>query len=189
MEDLQIKKSTATYDVVIVGSGAGNISENDVHLAATEGTVIYGFNVDLPPAVKRQAARDKVEVRIYKVIYELLDNAKDSMEALIAPEVVETEIGKLTIKGIFRTLKDEVICGGEVTSGKIKPNLRARILRKDELIAEVEITKVQRNQIEAKEVFEGDMCGLSLKTDKKLLLEVEDKLELFSRELVKRTLK
>ena len=188
IDSLRLIDTKGAVTLRIVGSGVGNISENDVHLAATEGTVIYGFNVDLPPAVKRQAARDKVEIRIYKVIYELLDNAKASMEALIAPEVVETVTGGLTIKGIFRTLKDEVICGGEVTSGKIVPGVMARVTRKGETLAEVEVTKVQRNQVEAKEVFEGDMCGLSLKTNKKLVLEIDDKLELFTRELVKKTL-
>ena len=188
MDSLRLIDTQGAVTMRIVGSGVGNISENDVHLAATEGTVIYGFNVDLPPAVKRQAARDKVEVRIYKVIYELLDNAKASMEALIAPEVVETVTGGLTIKGVFRTLKDEVICGGEVTSGKIVPGVMARVIRGGEAIAEVEVSKVQRNQVEAKEVFEGDMCGLSLKTNKKLVLEMEDKLEFFTRELVKKTL-
>lgn len=188
LDSLRLIDTKGAVTMRIVGSGVGNISENDVHLAATEGTVIYGFNVELPPAVKRQAARDKVEVRIYKVIYELLDNARASMEALIAPEVVETQTGALTIKGIFRTLKDEVICGGEVTSGKITPGTMARVKRGDEVLAEVEVTKVQRNQVEAKEVFEGDMCGLSLKTNKKLVLELDDKLELFTRELVKKTL-
>jgi translation initiation factor IF-2 len=150
--------------------------------------VIYGFNVELAPAIKRLAARDKVEVRMYKVIYELLDNARDSMEALLAPEVVETEVGKLTVKGVFRTLKDEIIAGGEVTSGKAMANVLARVKRKNEQLAEVEVTKVQRAQQEAKEVFEGDMCGLSLKTSKKLLIEEGDTLEFFTRELVKRTL-
>lgn len=189
MDSLRLIDTQGAVSLRIVGHGVGNISENDVHLAATEGTVIYGFNVELPPAVKRQAARDKVEVRLYKVIYELLDNARTSMEALIAPEVVETQTGTLTIKGVFRTLKEEVICGGEVTSGKIVPGVMARVKRGDEVLAEVEVTKVQRNQSEAKEVFEGDMCGLSLKTGKKLVLEIDDKLEFFTRELVKRTLK
>jgi translation initiation factor IF-2 len=111
------------------------------------------------------------------------------MEAMLAPEVVETEIGKLTIKGIFRTLKDEVIAGGEVTSGKATPDVLARVIRGKETLGEVEVTKVQRQQQEAKEVFEGEMCGISLKTNKKLLLEEGDKLEFFTRELVKRTLK
>jgi translation initiation factor IF-2 len=110
------------------------------------------------------------------------------MESLLAPEVVETEVGALTIKGVFRTLKEEVIAGGEVTTGKVMANVRARVKRGDEQIAEVEVTSVQRQQQEAKEVFEGEMCGLSLKTTKKLLLEEGDKLEFFTRELVKRTL-
>lgn len=192
MDSLRLVETGGQVTMRIVSSGVGNISENDVRRAANDGTVIYGFNVELPPAVKRLAMRDKVQIRLYKVIYELLDDARTSMEGLLAPEVVETEIGKLTIKGVFRTLKDEVIAGGEVTSGKVVPNVLVRVMRKaengDEQLAEVEITKVQRQQQEAKEVFEGEMCGLSLKTNKKLLLEEGDRLEFFTRELVKRTL-
>jgi translation initiation factor IF-2 len=172
----------------IISSGVGNISENDIRMAQSAEAVVYGFNVQLPPAVKRLAQRDKVPVRLYKIIYELIDDAKVTMEELLAPEVVEKEIGKLTIKGIFRTSKDEVICGGEVTQGKMVPGLLARILRKDEQIAEVEVTHVQRQQQEVKEVFEGDMCGLQLKTKGKLLLQEGDKVEVFTRELVKRSL-
>jgi translation initiation factor IF-2 len=189
VDSLRLIDTDGEIALRVIGSGVGNISENDVRLAADASTIIYGFNVVLPPAVKQLAARDKVQVRLYKVIYELLDDARSSMEAMLAPEVVETEIGKLTIKGIFRTLKDTVIAGGEVTSGKVSKGLIARVFHGDEQIAEAEVTSVQRQQIEAKEVFEGDMCGLSLKTDKKLLLEEGDKLEFFTRELVKRTLK
>lgn len=188
VDSLKLINTDGRVTLHVVGGGVGAITENDIRLAADDQTVIYGFNVDLPPAVKRLAARDKVHVRIYKIIYELLDDARASMESLLAPEVVETEIGTLTIKGIFRTLKDEVIAGGEVTSGKVVPGVLARVLRGDEQIAEVEVEKVQRQQQEAKEVFEGEMCGLSLKTTKKLLLEENDKLEFFSRELVKQTL-
>lgn len=189
VDSLRLIDTNGEIALRVIGSGVGNISENDVRLAADASTIIYGFNVILPPAVKQLAARDKVQVRLYKVIYELLDDARSSMEAMLAPEVVETEIGKLTIKGIFRTLKDTVIAGGEVTSGKVTKGLIARVFHGDEQIAEAEVTSVQRQQIEAKEVFEGDMCGLSLKTDRKLLLEEGDKLEFFTRELVKRTLK
>jgi translation initiation factor IF-2 len=189
MDSLRLVDTGGEIKLRIIGSGVGNISESDIRLASDGDTIIYGFNVDLPPAVKRLAMRDKVQVRIFKVIYELLDDARDSMEAMLAPEVVETEIGKLTIKGIFRTLKDEVIAGGEVTAGKAVSNVLARVRRGDEQLGEVEVTKVQRQQQEAKEVFEGEMCGISLKTSKKLLLEEGDKLEFFTRELVKRTLK
>lgn len=173
----------------IISTGVGNISENDVRLAiGSDNTVIYGFNVQLPPAVKRLAQRDRVEVRIYDIIYELLDNAKNSMSEMLAPEVVETEIGALTIKGVFRTMKDRVICGGEVTRGKVTADLLARVMRGGEKVAEVVVDSVQRQQVEAKEVFEGEMCGLNLKTEKKLLIEEGDKLEFFTRELVKRSL-
>lgn len=189
VDSLKLIDTGGEVTLRVVGSGIGGISENDVRLASTdENTIIYGFNVDLPPAVKRLAARDKVQVRLYNVIYELLDNARESMENLLAPEVVETEIGKLTVKGVFRTLRDEIIAGGEVTSGKATPDVLARVMRGGEQLAEVEVVKVQRQQQEAKEVFEGEMCGLSLKTAKKLQLEVDDKLEFFSRELVKRSL-
>jgi translation initiation factor IF-2 len=189
IDSLRLIDTEGEISLRVIGSGVGHITENDIRLASNAKTIIYGFNVDLPPAVKQLASRDKVQVRLYKVIYELLDDARASMEAMLIPEVVETEIGKLTVKGVFRTLKDTVIAGGEVTSGKIMTGLLARILHDGESIGEAEVTSVQRQQQEAKEVFEGEMCGLSLKTHKKIQLEEGDKLEFFTRELVKRTLK
>jgi translation initiation factor IF-2 len=188
IDSLKLVETHGEITLRVIGSGVGSITENDIRLAASDGTVIYGFNVELPPAVKRLAMRDKVQVRIFKVIYELLDDARTSMESMLAPEVVETEVGKLTVKGVFRTLKDVVIAGGEVTEGKVTATVLARVKRGGEQIAEAEVTSVQRQQQEAKEVFEGEMCGLSLKTNKKLELLVDDKLEFFTRELVKRTL-
>ncbi len=172
----------------VIGSGVGNISENDIRLAASSEAVVYGFNVQLPPAVKRLAWQEKVSVRIFKIIYELIDDAKAVLTELLSPEVVETEVGKLVIKGVFRVTKEEVICGGEVTKGKIMPGLLARVFRNKEQIAEVEVKGVQRERQEAKEVFEGEMCGLQLKTQGRLNVEEGDKFEFFKRELVKRTL-
>lgn len=187
MDSLRLIETNDEVTVNIVASGVGNISENDIRLAGS-GTIIYGFNVDLPPAVKRLAAREKVEVRIYRIIYELLEDARSSMEALLAPEVVETEIGILAVKGVFRTLKDQLILGGEVMTGKVQSGLLVRIKHGDEQIGEAEVTSVQRQQQEAKEVFEGELCGVSLKTTKKILAEEGDTLEFFTRETVKRTL-
>ncbi len=172
----------------VVASGVGNISESDVRMAADASTVIYGFNVDLPPAVKRLAARDKVEVQVFSIIYELIDDVRARLEALLTPEVVETEVGKLKVKGVFRSMKEQIIAGGEVTKGKVEAGLLARVMRGKEQIAEAEVENVQRQQQEAKEVFEGEMCGLSLKTTKKILIEEGDTLEFFTRELVKRKL-
>jgi translation initiation factor IF-2 len=188
IDSLKLIETKGEVSLHLVGTGVGNITENDIRLAADGKTVIYGFNVALPPAVKSLATRERAEVRLYKVIYELLDDAKDSMEKLLAPEVVETQIGTLEVKGVFRTLKDQVIAGGLVKSGKITADLLVRARRKDEVLGEAVVTSVQREKITAKEVFEGDMCGLDLKTTRKLQLEEGDKLEFFTREVVKRTL-
>ena len=189
LDSLKLIETNGDVTLRVVGSGVGNITENDIRLGlGGKNTVIYGFNVSLPPNIKRQAQRDRVEVRLYSVIYELLDNAKSSMSSLLAPEVVETELGSLTIKGVFRTMKNNVICGGEVTNGKAVAGVLARVKRGDEQLAEVTVTKVQRQQVEAKEVFEGEMCGLDLETTRKLELLEGDKLEFFSRELVQREL-
>ena len=188
MDSLRLVDTGGAIDLRIIGNGVGNINESDVRLAESSQAIIYGFNVDLPPAVKRLAMRDRVEIRLFKVIYELLDDARQSMEQILAPEVVETEIGTLAVKGVFRTMRDEVICGGEVTKGKAMANVLARIKRGDKQIAEVEVVSVQRQQQEAKEVFEGEMCGINIKTHKKLQLEIDDTVEFFTRELVKRTL-
>lgn len=188
VDSLKLIETNGEVTLHVIGTGVGNISEKDIHLGSGRNTVIYGFNVSLPPAVKRLATRERVEVRIFDVIYELLDDAKDSMESLLAPEIVETEIGELEVQGIFRTLRDEVIAGGKVLSGKVTADVLARVKRGKEQIAEVEVISVQRQQSEAKEVFEGEMCGLSLKTTKKLTLEEGDRLELFTRALVKKTL-
>lgn len=189
VDSLRLVDTEGRVTLRIVSSGVGNISENDVRLAESAGAIIYGFNVELPPAVKRLSMRDKVQVKLYKVIYELLEDARSNMEQLLAPEVVETSIGKLSVKGVFRTTRDEVICGGEVLEGKAMPNILARIIRGDEQVAEVEVASVQRQQQEAKEVFEGEMCGLDLRTTKKTQVEIGDTIEFFTRELVKRTLK
>lgn len=172
----------------VIGSGIGNISESDVQMAATSKALIYAFNVSTQNNVRKLAERDKVSIREFQVIYELLDDAKEVLTALLTPEIKETELGKLIIRGVFRTTKDEIICGGEVTKGKVEPGSKARVMRDKELIGEVLVERVQRQQQEAKEVFEGEMCGLSLKLTKKLVIEDGDRLEFYKREEIQRTL-
>ena len=172
----------------VVGSGVGNINESDEHLAATSDAIIYGFNVQLPTAIKRIAARDGVKVQLFKVIYELLDAFKKEASARLLPELVETEIGQIEVAGIFRTDKSEIICGGKVISGKVEPQLKARIKRGDKVIGVAVVSGLKRGPQESKEVFEGEMCGIQLSTENKLVVEIGDKIELFKEELVARSL-
>jgi translation initiation factor IF-2 len=179
---------TEEVAIRIVGQGIGAITENDVHMAHTSKAIIYGFNVGLPSGIKQQASRDKISIRLFKVIYELIDDAKNELSNLLAPEVVENEIGRLVVRGVFKTTKTEVICGGEVTKGKLIAPALARVQRGDELLGEVEITNLKRGPADTKEVFEGEMCGLSLRSTSRIELQEGDRIELFTRETVARHL-
>lgn len=183
-------KSLDTEEVAVrvVGSGVGVITEKDVHLAATSGAIIYGFNVQAPASIKQLANRDRVSVRIFKVIYELIDDAKNELSALLPPEIVKTDLGRLLVKGIFKTTKTDVICGGEVTKGKLIAPALATVMRGDEVLAEVEVMGLKRGPQEAKEVFEGDMCGVNLKTASRVDLAEGDRLEFYTQETIERSL-
>lgn len=174
--------------VSIISSGIGSITENDVHLAHTSNAIIYGFNVQSPTNIKRLASRDKVSIRLYRVIYELIDDAKEELTKLLAPEIIETDLGRLVVRGVFKTTKTEVICGGEVTKGKLVAPALARLVRDDAVVAEVEVTNLKRGPQDVKEVQEGEMCGVNLKTIQRLDVQEGDRLEVFKRETVARTL-
>lgn len=174
--------------VRVVGTGVGAVSENDIHLAHTSQAIIYGFHVDLPPSIKRLSARDKVPVRLYTVIYELIDDVKNELGQLLSPEVVEHELGQLVVKGVFKTTKTGVICGGEVTSGKLAVPALVRVVRGKETIAEVQATNLKRGPQDTKEVFEGELCGVDLSTTARLDVQEGDRLEFFTRETVARQL-
>ena len=174
--------------VRIVGSGIGNINENDIHLAQSAGAVVYGFNVAMPANIRQTASRDKVPVRLYKIIYELIDDVREELTKLLSPEIIETELGRLVVRGIFKTTKTEVICGGEVTKGKLVVPALARVVRGDDVLGEVEVTNLKRGPQDTKEVFEGEMCGLSFKTSHRIELQDGDRIEVFTRNAVARSL-
>ncbi|HEY1063916.1 MAG TPA: translation initiation factor IF-2 [Candidatus Saccharimonadales bacterium] len=179
---------TAEVAVRVVSSGVGAITDNDLRLAQTSEAVVYGFNVTAPSNIRQQASRDKIDLRLYNVIYELIDDVKADLERLLSPEIIETEQGRLLVRGIFNTTKTAVIAGGEVTKGKLTAPALARVYRGEELVMDVELTGLKRGPADAKEVFEGEMCGISLATPSRLDLLEGDRIEVFTREAVKRSL-
>lgn len=183
-------KTLDTNEVAIrvVGSGVGVITEKDLHLAHTSNAIIYGFNVQAPSNIKQLASRDRVSIRLFNIIYELIDDAKGELTQLLPPEIVRTDLGRLLVKGIFKITKTEVICGGEVTKGKLITPARATVMRGDDSIAEVEVTSLKRGPQEAKEIFEGEMCGVSFKSTSRVDLQEGDRLEFYTEETVARTL-
>ena len=183
-------KSIETDEVAVrvVSSGAGAVSENDIHLAHSAGAIIYGFNTTAPTNIRRLAARDQVSIRLYNVIYELIDDVKTELSKLLADEIVENDMGELEVKGVFKTTKTEVIAGGEVKRGILKVPAFVRIYRGKEQIGEAELTGLKRGPNDATDLAEGELGGVSLATAGRVQLELGDRLEFFTRETVTRTL-
>ncbi|MBO7664527.1 translation initiation factor IF-2 [Candidatus Saccharibacteria bacterium] len=188
VDSLKLIDTKGEITLNIVSTGVGDINENEVYMAAGENTVVYGFNVSVPINISKMAARDGVSIKTYKVIYELLDDAKHEMENLLDAEVVEEDQGEMKIKGVFRTEKTSIIAGGEMLTGVVKPGMLARVIRDKTYIGEVEVTSVQKEKMDVKELAAGETGGLALKTEHKITVELNDRLKFFVREMKKKTL-
>ena len=188
VDSLKLIDTHGEITLNIVSTGVGDVNENDVYMAAGDNTVIYGFNVSVPINISKMAARDNVPIRTYKVIYELLDDAKKEMENLLDAEIVEEDKGEMKVLGVFRTEKTSIIAGGEVLKGEVRPGYLARIVRDKKFIGEAEVTSTQKEKIDVKELVAGETGGLALKTTSKIDLQINDRLSFFTRETKKRTL-
>ena len=172
--------------VKIIGSGVGDISETDINSANAGNAIILGFNVGISGPVNQLAKRSDVEFKLYKIIYELLDDVRDWLSTLLPPEIIETEHARLKILGVFKTTKNMVVCGGEVLSGKIIPSLDIKIISAKKEIGLGKLDSLQKNKESAKEVVEGEECGLSVET--KTPITLGDELSFYSTETKARKL-
>lgn len=187
VDSLKMIDTKGEITLNIVSTGVGDINENDVYMAAGGNTVVYGFNVSVPINISKMAARDGVPIRTYRVIYELLDDAKHEMENLLDAEIIEEDKGEMKVLGVFRTEKTNIIAGGEVLKGDAKPGFLARVVRGKEYLGEAEVISVQKEKIDVKELTAGETGGLALKTASKIDLQIGDRLKFFTRESKKRT--
>ena len=188
IDSLKMIDTKGEISLNIVSSGVGDVTENDVYMAEGENTVVYGFNVNVPTNIVKLAARDGVEIRNYRVIYELLDDAKASMENLLDDEVVEEETGEMKIKGVFRTERTAIIAGGEVLTGRVGTGMLGRVYRNKELIGEVSVDSVQKEKMQVTELVAGETGGIAFNLEKKLVIELNDRVKFFTRELRKKKL-
>ena len=188
VDSLKMIDTKGEVTLNIVATGVGDVTENDVYMAEGGETVIYGFNVSVPTNIAKMAARDGVAIRTYRVIYELLDDAKSEMEKLLPEEIVEEEKGEMKVLGVFRTERTAIIAGGEVLTGDVKPGYLAKVMRGKEEIGEVEVETVQKEKIDVKELTAGETGGIALKLEKKLVVEINDRLKFFTREAKQRKL-
>jgi len=186
VSDSLIQLSTEKVKVSVVLQSAGAITENDVNLAVAAGGIILGFNVKAAGKAAQVAQREGVEIRHYTIIYNLLDDVKLAMEGLLAPKLVEKDIGKAEVRQTFRITKSGTIAGSMVTEGVVRRGAGARLLREGVQIYEGKVSGLKRFKDDAREVKEGFECGISLEGMNEI--HVGDIISVFEIEQVKQSL-
>ena len=154
--------STNEINLKVIHSGAGGITESDVTLAAASDAMIMGFNIRPDSSVERLAEREGVNIRVYRIIYELIADVKAAMEGMLEPSIKETCSGKAQIKQVFKITKAGMVSGCMVTEGKIIRSSKARIVRDNVIVYEGGIASIRRFKDDVKEVEKGFECGITL---------------------------
>jgi len=170
----------------IIRSGAGAISEGDVLLAAASNAVVIGFNVRPERKAADAAERDKVDIRLYTVIYDAVDEMKKAMEGLLEPSIREVRLGAAEVREAFRISKVGTIAGCLVTDGKVNRNAQVRLLRDNVVIHTGKVVSLKRFKDDATEVKAGLECGIGIANYNDI--KPGDVIEFFTTEKVKETL-
>jgi translation initiation factor IF-2 len=172
--------------VSVIYSGVGGITESDVNLASASDAIILGFNVRPVGEARQLADREGVEIRGYSVIYRAIDELRDAMQGMLAPEEVEEAVGSLEVRATFRASKIGVIAGCMVTDGHATRGAKARLVRDGTIIYDGEIASLRRFNDDVREVQTGFECGVLLKD----YMDVKegDVIEVYETRQVERTL-
>ncbi|MGB1779793.1 MAG: translation initiation factor IF-2, partial [Longimicrobiales bacterium] len=178
--------STSEVAVNIVHRGVGAINESDILLAQTAGAVILGFRVRPQTAARQAAERDDVEINVYDVIYEAVDDITAALEGMLSPEKKETVEGTAEVREVFKVSKVGTIAGCYVSEGRIDRKGHARLIRDGVVVYDGEISSLKRFKDDAKEVREGFECGIGIANFNDI--KVGDVIEAYSVEEVARTL-
>ena len=181
-----IKINNDEVEVKVIHKAVGMVTESDVLLAEASNAIIVGFNVQVSPNAKLQASQAGVDIRIYTVIYNVVDEIKLALEGLLEPDKVENIVGKAIVQQQFKIPNLGFIAGSKVTEGIILRNVKARLIREDEIIIEGKIESLKRFKDDAKEVKEGLECGIGIEGAKKY--KEGDLIEAFEIKEIKRTL-
>lgn len=176
------KLETDKVKINIIHSGVGTINESDVMLAETSGAIIIGFNVRPSSAVSNQASEAGVEMRLYRVIYDIIDDISDAMQGLLDPEYQELVLGKAEVRETFKVPNVGVIAGCYVQEGKIKRNESLRLVRDGIVIHEGAVSSLRRFKDDVKEVQSGYECGIGIEDYQDL--KVGDIIECFTMEQI-----
>jgi translation initiation factor IF-2 len=169
-----------------IGSGVGSITESDIKLAESAGAMILGFNVAPTPVAKRMAEMSKVEIETFNIIYKLVEVVKEKLSDMLPPEIIRTDLGRLSVLAVFKTGKRDMIVGGRVVSGKMIRNAQIEVVRDGEILGKGKLSNLQQNKNNTDEVGQGNECGVTFEGPVKI--QVGDTLACFKEEERKRTL-
>jgi translation initiation factor IF-2 len=180
----EIKSDEVAIDYV--ESAVGNITESDVRLAQNSASIVYGFNVEATPVAKRMAENSGVEIKNYKIIYELVEDIKNRLIDMMEPEIVRNDFGKMKVLAIFKNGKKDMIVGGKVISGHIAKGSQIEVFRGENSIGKGRLVNLQQNKIDVDEVSEGKECGITFDGETKI--KEADVLLSYKEEIKKKTL-
>jgi translation initiation factor IF-2 len=156
------KLSTDKVTLNVIAAGVGGITENDVMLASASGAIVVGFHVRPDPAARRAADSNGVEIRVYQIIMDLLDEVKAAMAGLLPPTVKEVMLGRAEVRETFTIPRVGTICGSYVTEGLVRRNASCRLVRDGVQIYEGRIGSLKRFKDDAREVQTGFECGIGI---------------------------
>ena len=156
------KISNDEVRVRVIHAGVGAISKSDVDLADASNAIIIGFNVRPDPVAREVAAQAKVEMRMYRVIYDAINDVTDAMKGMLAPKVREVQLGELDVRQVYKISSVGTVAGCRVTTGKITRDSKVRVVRDGIVICEDDIASLKRFKDDAKEVAQGFECGVTL---------------------------
>ena len=182
------KLSTDEIRLHVIRASAGAIIESDITLASASNAIVIGFNVRPTPKAQALAEKEKVEVKKYNIIYDVVDDIKAAMEGMLSPEIREVDIGKVEVRDLFKVPKVGTIAGCYVTEGKVKRNSLVRVIRDSIQLNQnlIRLASLKRFKDDAKEVNEGYECGIGLENWQDL--QVGDILEIVETEEIRRKL-
>ncbi|UHG90192.1 translation initiation factor IF-2 [Spirosoma oryzicola] len=186
LSDSLLQLSTEEVQVNIIHKAVGQISESDILLASASDAVIVGFQVRPSANARRLAEQEQIEIRLYSIIYDAINEVKDAMEGLLAPTTEEVVTGNIEVRDVFKISKVGTVAGCYVTDGIIKRNNKIRVIRDFIVIHTGEISALKRFKDDVNEVRSGYECGLSVRNFNDI--EVGDTIEAFEIKEVKRTL-
>jgi len=162
LEDSLTKLSTEEVKLRVIHRGVGQISESDVLLAAASNAVIIGFHTKPDAKAQELGAKEKVDIRLYEIIYEAVADVKDAMSGLLKPEIRETVLGSAEVRQVFTSTKSGTIAGCKVTSGTIARSARARLMREGSAAWDGRIESLRRFKDDVREVASPLECGIGL---------------------------